>query len=120
MSRRDRKTVAWISDHPPTIEQTEYMTERGYRVIQIRSPKPNRWKSAKEIWNQVCRLCSPTLIVMVLPSKGLGSSFLELCGNIPVYQAVMIKQGEQWVWCGKWERIEGTHYLKHVEDIPNA
>lgn len=120
MSSYRKKQCAWISDHVPTFEQKQYLEDRGYVIVQIHSPWPGRWDSAKAIHKAMMRKCSPSIIIMVLPSSTLGGQFISLCQNIPVYQAIMVKNGSGWDWVGEWEKIDGTKYRKHVENIPEA
>ena len=120
MNSHRRKQLAWISDHPPTLEQKKYLEDRDYYIVQLHSPWPNRWKNAQAVYNAMMRKCSPSVIVMVLPSSTMGGEFISLCRNIPVYQAVMRRGTDFWEWTGTWERLEGTKYKKHTEEIPLA
>lgn len=116
----NKEVACWISDHPPTPEQIEYLDNLGYSVLQLRSPHKRRWNSAEELYAAMRKRCSPSIIIMVLPSMGLGSSLLEKVGNIPVYQADMEFIKGKWEWKGTWSKINGTRYLKSREDIPSV
>jgi hypothetical protein len=112
--------AVWLSDHEPTEEQRNYLESRGYTITQIKSPWYGRWKSARSIYNAMMMHCTPSIIIMVLPSATLGGEFVELCKDIPVYRALMDRVGEEWIWTGKWSRIYGTRYRMVEEEIPAA
>lgn len=117
-----KRIAAWLSDHLPSLEQRDYFENRGYKIVQVRSPMPERWKNANQIYSKMMDRCGrkPDIIIMVLPSQGLGGSFMNLVQNIPIYQLEMKNEGGFWNWTGKTVRILGTHYIKTVEDVPYA
>lgn len=111
--------ASWLSDHPPTEEQREYLTSRDYLIQWTPSPKNGRWQNAEHAYNVMLSQGKPDVIVLVLPSW-MGGRFIELAGNIPVYQAVMRQNCGEWEWLGSWERLTGTSFVRHTEEIPVA
>lgn len=116
---KPKQICCWISDHVPSLAQRDYFEKRGYTIVQLRSPWPQRWQNADQIYSAMMQKCVPDIIIMVLPSQGLGGTFLTKV-NVPVYQAETVNQNGFWEWTGRWFLISGTHYIKHIEDIPSA
>lgn len=117
------RSAVWLSDHSPTNEQIEYLSDRGYEIGWLKSPPIRRWNSAHEAYAAILRkFGTPDIIIMILPSDVMGGMLLKLVGNIPVYQPEMLmnKRSHKWEWNGKWLRIRGTRYLRDIETIPLA
>lgn len=116
------KRCCWLTDHAPMPEQREYLETRGYEIVHIPSPQPDRWRTAEHAFTTMMRrMGKPDIVVLVMPPAVLGGMFLKMCKGIPVYQPDMRPVAQnQWIWTGHWNLIIGTDYIKKPQEIPVA